>query len=230
MVPEALQSKVRQVVDDSVAKLQPYFPDEVFPPISIQYKPSGVTAGYAHTQDYLINFNPILLIANEEEFLRQIVPHEVAHVITDHIHGYETKPHGKEWQSVMILLGLPPEPFHDLDVTLAKRSITTYTFSCECENGTYIHEYGSCLRRKILIEKLGCADCLAPLVPFEPVHQPKGMPWKVAVGTKQDRAKWVIKKNKTLCRKDLIEKLMTDAGLTKAGAATYVYNLRRTVE
>lgn len=227
MIPDILQSKVRQVVDDAVAKIQPHFPNEVFRPITIQYENCYSTAGWALSEDNIVIFNSILLLANEEEFLKQIVPHEAAHLITDHIYGYETQPHGKEWKSIMALLGLPGDAHHDLDVSICKRSTTEYTFRCECPDGTEIHTYGSLLRRKILKEKLSCSDCMARLIPVDPVEQPYGMPFKVAAGTKADRAKWIIKKFKTQPRKKLIAKLMKGAGLSKVAAGTYLYNLSK---
>ena len=60
----------------------------------------GRSAGTAHLQKNLIKFNPILFSQNRIEFLKQVVPHEVAHIIAYQKYG-KVKPHGSEWKNIM---------------------------------------------------------------------------------------------------------------------------------
>lgn len=87
----------------------------VFP--DIYYDLRGVKAGVAYLRKNEIKFNRTLLLENPEEFIKQVVPHELAHLIVYQVFG-RVKPHGKEWQSVMEdLFQLPAETCHQFDVS-----------------------------------------------------------------------------------------------------------------
>lgn len=225
MVSEELQDEVRQVVIDSVERVQAHYPNEVFPPILITYERSYTTAGWAKCLQYQVNFDPILLVANRNEFLKQIVPHEVAHILAEHIHGHDIAPHGQEWKDMMILLGLSPDRCHKLDTSISKRKFTTYKFACGCKE---IHEYGSVMAKKILQSgQYACVECLIKLRPVDPIVFPPHMPRRIALGTKKDKAEWIVRRNRGRTRKTVIRKLIQDAGLTPAGASTYYQNLTK---
>lgn len=223
-VPDDLQAQVRAVVTASVEHVLLAYPSLVLPPILITYERSYTTAGWAKCLLYQVNFDPILLVANQEEFLKQIVPHEVAHIITEHIHGHKVQAHGDEWKAIMVLMGLEPLRCHTLDTSISKRKFTTYKFICGCTDE--VHEYASVMSRKILLEKYVCTICQKRLLPATPIVIPTSMPRRIALGTKQDKAKWIIRHNRGKERKVIIKKLIEDAGLTPAGAATYYYNLQ----
>jgi SprT protein len=224
-IPPDLHNQVRAVVLDSIARVEAVYPDLNLPPLIITYQRSYTTAGWARGIHYHVNFDPILLSAYPSAFLYQIVPHEVAHVITEHIHGHDTQAHGKEWKAIMILMGLKPDRCHGLDTNISKRQFTTYKFLCACNDDS--HVYASIMRRKIMLDKYQCVACKTRLVPSEPVHVPTSMPEKIAFGTKKDKAIWIIKRNKDRSRKTVIKKLVRDAGLTEAGASTYYHNLTK---
>lgn len=77
----------------------------------------GTTAGRAHTGKNLIEFNPILLRDNIEDFLNRTPGHEVGHLAADLKYGHAIKPHGHEWQKVMWMLGLPATRCHNYDTS-----------------------------------------------------------------------------------------------------------------
>ena len=52
-----------------------------FPVPTISYDLRGVKAGVAYLQKNEIKFNRTLLLENSDEFIRQVVPHELAHLI-----------------------------------------------------------------------------------------------------------------------------------------------------
>ena len=87
-----------------------------FPMPVVDYDVRGTKAGVACLQQNTIKFNRTLLMENPEEFIRQVVPHELAHLIVYRLFG-RVKPHGKEWRSVMTeLFRVPADTCHQFDV------------------------------------------------------------------------------------------------------------------
>lgn len=76
------------------------FFDRAFERPCYLFNQRGKAAGTAHLQRNLIKINPTLFITNREEFLQQVIPHEVAHLIAFQYYG-KVRPHGKEWQRLM---------------------------------------------------------------------------------------------------------------------------------
>jgi len=103
------------------------------PPVTFNLK--GRTAGIYRWNPVngfcSIRLNNILLKENEDVFIEQTVPHELAHHITRVLYG-RVSPHGREWKSVMIRLGVSPTRCHDYDVTNSQvRRGTRYVYSCD---------------------------------------------------------------------------------------------------
>jgi len=77
----------------------------------------GKSAGSAHLQSNIIKFNATLFKHNKEEFINQVVAHEVAHLIVYQHYG-KVRPHGREWQHVMRnVFNCPAITTHSLDVS-----------------------------------------------------------------------------------------------------------------
>jgi SprT protein len=92
----------------------------------IRYNVKSTTAGLAYHQKWLIRYNLILMVENEEHFLKHTVPHEVAHLINRQVNKVpegkkRLSPHGKEWKAVMTLLGVPADVKHNYDCTSIDR-------------------------------------------------------------------------------------------------------------
>ncbi|MEP1383406.1 MAG: SprT-like domain-containing protein, partial [Paraglaciecola sp.] len=68
---------------------------------TIRFNQRGKIAGSARLQTNELRFNPVLLEDNQETFINEVIPHEVSHLLTYSLFG-RVKPHGKEWQSIMI--------------------------------------------------------------------------------------------------------------------------------
>ena len=68
---------------------------QTFTPPQIHYELKGVKAGVAYLQRNTINFNRTLLLENSEEFIQQVVLHELAHIVV-YQHYSHVQPHGKE--------------------------------------------------------------------------------------------------------------------------------------
>lgn len=94
----------------------------------------GQKAGVAYLQRNLLRFNAQLYQENREDFLRQTVPHEVAHLLAEALYGSRIRPHGREWQGLMTgLFGLPANRCHDYAVP--QRRGTRYLYRCGCPDG-----------------------------------------------------------------------------------------------
>lgn len=225
IVSTELQQQVVEAVQHSLNLIRASLPNEVFPVIEITYERAYSTAGWADYDLFRINFDPILLNANVQYFMQQIVPHEVAHLMAWFVFGTDIDPHGKEWKSVMVSMGIEPHTYHELDVSISKRITTEYKFACECKNGKRIHFFKSRMKKKLLLEdNLICIDCEMKFRPVD-VKVPKGVPKKVAYGTKLDMARWVINKYRSEPKKVVLEKLVSLAGLTHNGALTYFHKI-----
>ena len=80
---------------------------------------------------FAIKFNRTLLLENSDEFIRQVVPHELAHLIVYQVFG-RVKPHGQEWKAVMTqLFNLPADTCHQFDVESVQGKM--FAYQCECQ-------------------------------------------------------------------------------------------------
>jgi len=91
----------------------------------------GTIAGTAHLQNWTITLNAQLLLDYKDNFIQEIVPHELAHLFVYSLYG-KVKPHGKEWQWMMeTILGLPAKRTHQF--TNAKLQQTRFQYHCDCQ-------------------------------------------------------------------------------------------------
>ncbi len=98
----------------------------------INFKLRGKSAGTAHLQLNLLRFNPTLLAENHQSFIDQVVPHEICHLLAYQLFG-RVKPHGKEWQALMInIFKLEPSTTHSLNTQSV--SGKTFDYLCGCGN------------------------------------------------------------------------------------------------
>ncbi len=108
------------------------FFDRPFKRPTYLFNQRGKSAGSAHLQRNIIKFNPTLFLQNRDVFIAQVVAHEVAHLITHQLFG-KVKPHGREWQQVMMeVFNLPAKTTHNLDI---KDVIgQQFNYHCLCTN------------------------------------------------------------------------------------------------
>ena len=104
-------------------------------------------------------FNPFIFAKYFEDGLATTVPHEVAHYVSDILYGIKNiRPHGKEWQSIMQVLGVKPQVTgsYNLDGIPVKRQ---RRFDYEC--GCMTHQITTTRHNKILHGKTGyrCQKC-----------------------------------------------------------------------
>lgn len=112
------------------------FFDRAFERPTYLFNQRGKAAGTAHLQKNIIKINPVLFINNKEEFFQQVIPHEVAHLITFQLYG-KVRPHGEEWQQVMItVFKRPALTTHQLDIKDVMGKQFVYHCACTKHNLT----------------------------------------------------------------------------------------------
>jgi len=115
------------------------------------------------TSERLIRFNPWLFAKYPDDSWCNTIPHEVAHYITDRLYGINRiRPHGNEWQKVMIDLGAEPIVKANYDLAgIPTRQIKRFPYQCECrivDLTTYRHKKIQSGR-----QRYRCRDCSAEL-------------------------------------------------------------------
>lgn len=106
-----------------------------------------------------IRYNPYLFAKYFADNLATTVPHEVAHYVTDMLHGFrKVKPHGREWQAVMRVFGVEPKVTCDYDLAgIPMRSQRRFDYRCTCRH------YALTTRRHNMIQNgerlYQCPDC-----------------------------------------------------------------------
>lgn len=163
-----MHGQVYAKVQETLEKAKQIFGRE-FPMPKIHFDLQGRTAGSARASENLIRINPILLRENGDTFIARTVPHEVAHLITRQVYGMgrNVKPHGPEWRSVMVRLGLPPTRCHSYDVTnSAIRTRARHSVFCACME----HKVTEKVVRKIEMGSVyKCRKCRSQIKAHEPV-------------------------------------------------------------
>jgi SprT protein len=108
-----------------------------------------------------IRFNALLLAENPREFIAQTVPHECAHVLAFSRHGRGIRPHGPEWQAIMLRWGAEPERCHRFDVSsVTTRQVREFDYHCDCRE----HRLSAIRHHRVLGGQVYlCRRCAGPL-------------------------------------------------------------------
>lgn len=127
-----IKNKILKTIEQfaEVAKNKGY----EFPNCVVDFSLTGTTAGYAFRRVAKMRFNLALAERNEQAFLSDTVPHEMAHIL-QFKHYPNSKPHGGEWKYFCrVLTGAEMPRCHDYDVTGIKRTrnVKKYAISCGC--------------------------------------------------------------------------------------------------
>ena len=124
-----VQQQILTRIEDCYQQAEIYFKRPFARPLT-QFTLRGRSAGTAHLQQNRLRFNPVLLRENSEAFLAEVVPHEISHLLCFQLFG-KTKPHGREWQSIMLkLFKVSPNTTHSFDTQSVKGKDFEYRCAC----------------------------------------------------------------------------------------------------
>ncbi|QTF07021.1 SprT family zinc-dependent metalloprotease [Brenneria izadpanahii] len=102
-----------------------------YPEPAVNYQQRGSIAGTAWLQQWEIRLNPVLLQENQQTFIDEVVPHELAHLLVFARFG-KVAPHGKEWRWMMeTVLRTPARRTHQFAVKSVQGK--TFPYQCGCQ-------------------------------------------------------------------------------------------------
>lgn len=107
------------------------------PAVEIRFDLRGKAAGMVRFSvngaPAIIRYNRAMLEQHHDDFLRETVPHEVAHVIVAARYRRRKAPHGAEWRSVMAFFGAEPRRCHQFPVDdQSARRLARFSYTCAC--------------------------------------------------------------------------------------------------
>lgn len=156
-MPEQLHARVEACYQQA----ETFFKQRFIRP-QVSFKLRGQKAGVAHLNQNLLRFNPQLYQNNREHFLKQTVPHEVAHLVAHRLFGGHIRPHGEEWQLIMRgVYELTPDRCHTYEIT--RRQVSRFIYKCDCVE----RDFPFSAQRHALVKKgrrYVCRGCRGTLV------------------------------------------------------------------
>lgn len=126
--------------------------------LGIRYFDHDTAAGYANLRDGMLEFNSILLNENPEEFIRVIVPHEVAHFIDYSFFNPKTD-HGPSFRRLMKIMNLPDDACHNFDTDRCPMpDRDRFVYKCHCQHHVR-HEVTERTHEQRKIKPIRCTLC-----------------------------------------------------------------------
>lgn len=132
-----------------------------FPEPAVTYQQRGTSAGTAWLERWEIRLNPALLLANQQRFIDEVIPHELAHLLVYRQFG-RVAPHGKEWRWMMAtVLHTPPSRTHQFDLSAVRTM--TYPYRCGCQHHALtVRRHNRIQRGETQYRCRVCGDILQP--------------------------------------------------------------------
>ncbi len=103
--------------------------------------------------------NPVLLLENQREFIDEVVPHELAHLLVWQHFG-RVAPHGKEWKWMMeSVLGVPARRTHRFELASVRQN--TFPYRCRCQQHQLtVRRHNRVVRGEATYRCVRCGDLL----------------------------------------------------------------------
>lgn len=129
-LPIALQQAVMRRLRESLAQANAGLKTD-YPEPKISYQQRGTAAGTAHMSDWEIRLNARLLAENGQQFIDEVIPHELAHLLV-YRQFKRAAPHGAQWRYMMEqILQVPANRTHRFSVESVQG--TTFAYLCSCQ-------------------------------------------------------------------------------------------------
>ncbi|STV07202.1 protein sprT [Klebsiella pneumoniae subsp. pneumoniae] len=115
--------------------------------------------GTAWLEKNEIRLNPVLLLENQREFIDEVVPHELAHLLVWQHFG-RVAPHGKEWKWMMeSVLGVPARRTHRFELASVRQN--TFPYRCRCQQHQLtVRRHNRVVRGEATYRCVRCGDLL----------------------------------------------------------------------
>jgi SprT protein len=130
-----------------------------FPEPKLTWQQRGTSAGTAWLESYEIRLNPVLLLENQQAFIDEVVPHELAHLLVWKRFG-RVAPHGKEWKWMMeSVLGVPAQRTHQFELESVRKN--TFPYRCGCQQHQLtVRRHNRVMRGDAVYRCVHCGDPL----------------------------------------------------------------------
>jgi SprT protein len=159
------QRHIRDLTGEYIRRAGKIYNHEL-PLIPVSFDLKGRAAGMYRVQNRhrSIRFNPYIFAKYPDDNIASTVPHEVAHYVVDMLYGVTSvRPHGVEWQKVMLSLGAEPRVTGNYDLSgIPVRRQRRHTYQCACQ----MHQISTVRHNKIRLGKAHyfCRSCRTPIM------------------------------------------------------------------
>lgn len=132
-----------------------------YPLPNLSYSQRGTAAGTAWLEKWEIKLNPVLLMENQQAFIEEVVPHELAHLLVWKHFG-RVAPHGAEWKWMMEnVLNVSACRTHQFEVASVRSR--TFPYFCRCQQHQLtIRRHNRVVRGETRYHCMNCGDPLQP--------------------------------------------------------------------
>lgn len=161
-VPILIQQAVMASLRHHLAQANVFLQQDYAEP-RLRFSQRGTSAGTAWLEKNEIRLNAALLIENQRAFIDEVVPHELAHLLTWQHFG-QVAPHGKEWRWMMeTVLGVPAKRTHQFDLSPVQAQTWPYRCGCQTHQLT-LRRHNRVLRRQSEYRCRECGELLREIV------------------------------------------------------------------
>ncbi|MEQ4530187.1 MAG: SprT family zinc-dependent metalloprotease [Mixta sp.] len=159
-LPIALQQSVMRALREKLQQANQRLACS-YPEPKLVYQQRGTAAGTAWLESWEIRLNPVLLLENQQAFIEEVVPHELAHLLVWRHFG-RVPPHGKEWKWMMeTILEVPARRTHQFEVASVRGKAFPYRCRCQQHHLT-VRRHNRVLRGETEYRCVHCGDRLQP--------------------------------------------------------------------
>ncbi|MBJ3814195.1 SprT family zinc-dependent metalloprotease [Shimwellia pseudoproteus] len=159
-IPIALVQAVMNSLRSHLQRARDHLGNDFAEP-AIIYQQRGMAAGTAWLERNEIRLNPVLLLENQQAFIDEVVPHELAHLLVWKTYG-RVAPHGKEWKWMMeTVLGVPARRTHQFETASVRPKSVPYRCRCQ-QHMLTIRRHNRVLRGESQYRCVHCGDILLP--------------------------------------------------------------------